>query len=601
MSQNISLRFGWSKLALTTALAAIFIVLTFLTDPIRFVSESFWREITANRTYAFITEIVIRLFVVVLAGLLLWNVKRKLWTSWRNQDVDLSPGPPHPDIPADDHKGQQLDIIEAIDVVQERYSNAAIALFCRMLSSTQYQIRVTERAELLGASLRMRVSTDYVMSAHERARLSSKDETHQKGGQNFGDSEPHQECLPVPVLKVSKGTLLDNLDVTDSNNVSLPVLSQQEARGLVAIAVLILFRLTFGPVTPGSSQDTALWALRRLVSRMGRVSSHIVESKGDENQSLQKVFRAAVEGLSPSSVGLLDELETFCCFFAKNYVVIADIPTPPSVRFLLKYTKTIPLYGQTLGHGRKRTELGLVPYRFRVPLNLAFTAESYHFRMDIGEGQFASGHYIAEVATDRHLAQPEIRKRTNKGYIRTRYRSGLPYAHLYTRGLNRSTPQEWTTVVEFAEVPPGALGATTIVATISASLVLLLSFVPPSGGPSADTSAFLLAVPLFAATLVGHSIERVQRSSFTTYVGLVITGLTSFLGAVVFGLLPDDPLVVRDVGVVGLVQLPSLNIAGVIIAFISIANVAFLRWRLKYQMNQYLSMLDRWKTLDKPS
>jgi hypothetical protein len=46
-------------------------------------------------------------------------------------------------------------------LVHERYSAAAIASFVRMLTNPRYRLRMTERAELLGSSVRTHVSTDY--------------------------------------------------------------------------------------------------------------------------------------------------------------------------------------------------------------------------------------------------------------------------------------------------------------------------------------------------------------------------------------------------------------------------------------------------------
>lgn len=182
--------------------------------------------------------------------------------------------------------------------------------------------------------------------------------------------------------------------------------------------------------------------------------------------------------------------------------------------------------------------------------------------------------------------------------MRIRDGSGLPYAHLYIRGLNKAEqPTDLVTVVRFEEVPPGALGATTIVATVSAALVSLMTFVPPSTGPNADTAALLFAVPLFAATLVGHSIDRVQRSSLATYGTLAVTGATAFLGAALFGLAPNV-FFMRDVTVFGLFTLPGINVGGLVIAVVAISNVLFLRWLLKYKIRRYLRMLQRW---DKPS
>jgi len=97
--------------------------------------------------------------------------------------------------------------------------------------------------------------------------------------------------------------------------------------------------------------------------------------------------------------------------------------------------------------------------------------------------------------------------------------------------------------------------------------------------------------------LVGHSIDRVERSSLATYLALAVTGATAFLGAVLFGLVPNL-FVVKDVSVFGLVTVPSINVGGLIASVVAVSNVIFLRWLLKYKTRRYLSMLQRRDHLD---
>jgi hypothetical protein len=491
------------------------------------------------------------------------TVRRK----WRRTDVSRAPGSPQPEVHPDELRAHQEDILAAIESVRTRFDHPTIAMFTRMLTRPRYCLRVTERAELLGTSMRMHVTTDFVMSSKDRDRIAKS------------------TSLPVPLLKISKGTMLDNLDVTDGADSSIPVLSQHEARGLVALALEALFYVTYEwqpfDTTVGAKQEAALWTLRRLVSRMGRLDNDLTD------------FDKAIGSLDQPSSERLAALRDFCSFFAVNYVVVADIPTPAGSRFIMKYSKTDALDIQNTLQNRLRARLGLVPYLFRVPLNLAFTAESYHFRMDIGDSQFVNDHYIADP--DGHsISQEELRRLTGGGYVRVRSRSALPHAHLYARRLgNTPGPRDLVSVVKFAETPPGALGATTVVAAVSAALIAIMTFVAPSGnGPNADTSALLLAVPLFAATLVGHSIERMQRSSTGTYFGLLVTGAIAFLSATAFGLIPNKTSM-ENIDLFGFFMLPSVNIVGVVLSMIGVANAAFLWWRLRYQTERYLSRFIR--------
>ncbi|MGH3912720.1 MAG: hypothetical protein ACRDTC_04825 [Pseudonocardiaceae bacterium] len=541
-----------------------------------------------------IVELAARITMIVAALWIIFRIKVILVKRWTALDRTLSPGPPPES--TNGLAKQQQDILDAIVLVRQRYSDEAIYLFGKMLSG--YQVRVTERAELLGTSVRMCVSTEHAMTIDERDLLAASVLGH------AGDTTP---SIPVPVLKVTKGTLLDNLDVTDHADSSISVLSQKEARGLIALTLETLFYLTFAKAPSGSPEETnqiaALWSLRRLVSQTVRITTDsAATSDSDWEAPLREAFQRSIakaESQSNVDLSLLPELEKFCCFFARNYVIAADLPIPSGVRFIVKYSKTVPLYGPTSAPDQRRIKLGLSPFKFWVPLNLAFTAESYHFRMDIGEAQFVADQYFVDSSGDI-LERDKLYELLAGSQLRIRDGSGLHYAHLYARGLHESEPIDLATVIKFEEAPPGALGATTIVAIISAFLVSLMTFISPGGGsgadsaaPNADTAALLFAVPLFAATLVGYSIDRVQRSSLATFGALVVTGTTALLGAVLFGLTPTL-LSVRDVRIFDLFNVPSINIGGLIIAIVAIGNVVFLRWLLKYKRRRYLDMLQRW-------
>ncbi|MGB3437179.1 MAG: hypothetical protein WBA97_00385 [Actinophytocola sp.] len=538
-------------------------------------------------------ESITRLGLLGIAVLLAWLVRRDLRRSWRAAETPLAPATPIPDVRQVPFPEQQKDILAAIALVVDRYDRRAIALFVRMLTNNHYRLRITERAELLGTSLRMHVANDYVMSAADRDRLEER----------LGKA-PKSPCasIPVPLLNESKGELSDNLDVTDGGGESISLLSRKEAQGLVALALETLFYLTFDRAEPGTPEDiaqtAALWTLQRIVSRTGRLEPVDEETaQVYTHEKLHADFHGAVKALRAPEAERLRDIENFCWYFAINNMVVADAPAPKGNRFVVKYSKTIPLESPSHRRDRLRARLGLVPYRFHVPLNLAFAAESYHFRMDIGESQYVSDHYITRPDGEP-VNREELVEITNGGHVRVQHGTALPYAHLYTRGLNDAPVHNLLTAVRFTETPPGALGAAMVVAAVSAIVIAILTFIPPTGdGPNADTSALLLAVPLFATTLVGHSIERVQRSSLTTYVGLIITGATAFVGAAIFGLIPGKTSI-TDVNLSGLFVVPSVNLVGLALSVIGAANMIYLKWLQRYHAERYLEMLTKRSNLD---
>lgn len=518
-------------------------------------------------------EFVARLGLLGLAVVVGFLVRAERRRRWRRGEKPLAQTP-IPNVRTVSLPDQQKEILAAIALVTERYERPAIALFARMLTLNRYRLRLTEQAELLGSSVRTHVVNNYVMSAEDRTRLGER------------------SSIPVPLFSESKGELSDNLDVTDGGGDSISLLSRKEAQGLVALALEGIFYVTFDRAEPGTpldvAQTSALLALQRIVLTPGRV-----EQTGRLRTDLDK----AIGALESPGDDRLREFTEFCWYFAVNTMVVAEVPVPKGNRFVVKYSKTNALKPPTRWQDRLRARFGLVPNSFHLPLNLAFDAESYHFRMDIGESQYVSDHYITYPDGDP-VERRQLVEVTNGGHFRVQHGTALPYAHLYTRGLNDGPVRNLSHVVRFNETPPGALGAGMIVAAVSAILIALLTFIPPTGsGPSADTAALLLAVPLFATTLVGHSIERVQRSSLTTYVGLSITGATAFIGAAVFGLIPDRTSI-SDVNLFGLFVVPSVNIAGVVLSTIGMANALYLAWRRRYNAERYRKMLKRRTSMD---
>jgi hypothetical protein len=95
----------------------------------------------------------------------------------------------------------------------------------------------------------------------------------------------------------------------------------------------------------------------------------------------------------------------------------------------------------------------------------------------------------------------------------------------------------WT-LVEFDEVPPGALGGAVAVCAASAVLVWFFALMQPglrtASSTSSDLPALLLTVPAFVATWIGNSVDRVLRSSIATYIGLGVATFVSLASALLY-------------------------------------------------------------------
>ncbi|MFI6079266.1 hypothetical protein ACIA5C_47975 [Actinoplanes sp. NPDC051343] len=173
----------------------------------------------------------------------------------------------------------------------------------------------------------------------------------------------------------------------------------------------------------------------------------------------------------------------------------------------------------------------------------------------------------------------------------------VSHVGLRTRGLNRlSEPFELAYVVEFEEIPPGMLDRVLVVSAICSLITLALAFVMPSAlrdSRGTDVAAFLLAVPIFAATVVGISPERARQSSWTTVGGLITSGTISLTSSVVY-IIPSlawrHTPVVR-LSVLGLFRLPAADTLWLLLAVVSIAATVSLGKVSVHPMNRYRSTL----------
>jgi hypothetical protein len=230
---------------------------------------------------------------------------------------------------------------------------------------------------------------------------------------------------------------------------------------------------------------------------------------------------------------------------------------------------------------------------FVIPLNLPFTANSYHFRMQAGLNSYVKVHSVQWAKSGSIVRQEDIRAMSDRAYLRVRHRQALPYAHLYTRRFDTcEKPRDLVMQVVFDEVPPGALGLTFWLAALSAFVVTVLSFAAPTntdGLVSGDVLAFLLAISPVAATFVGYSMEKLQRSSLTTFLGLVMTGATSLIAALLYVRVPPDWMVHRG-GLPGFAH-PHVNIGVLVVGLVGVANAVYLYWRLRDELAHYVDLL----------
>jgi len=393
---------------------------------------------------------------------------------------------------------------------------------------------------------------------------------------------PEDAPVVVPILR-RKEVVRESFEARDGGDNRLVQLPQQVTDGLLAWAVKGLFQMIYLPPggTPAPAQNAMVYRLIMLICRTDVIPADDFEGLYDQ---IVPSSMPAQHGEDPQ------QLRRFCAYFAANTVSAIEAPGGTDT-IHVKYRDVTVNDRLDTAHDRQRTRFGITPYRYRIPVNFAFAAPIYHLRITGPESQFVHTHYLSRPV-------PQIATEKTMG-VRLDRNDGVYYTGLHTRGLNRLTePVELECVAEFEEIPPGMLRRALVVAAISATVTLAFAFVMPSAvrdSRGTDFAAFLLAVPGFAATLVGISAERVQQSSLTTFGGLVVAGTISFASSVLYviqSLVWQHSPHVR-LSVLGLLRLPAADTFWLLLAALSITTTFYLALESMHRMHRYMSALRR--------
>ena len=180
--------------------------------------------------------------------------------------------------------------------------------------------------------------------------------------------------------------------------------------------------------------------------------------------------------------------------------------------------------------------------------------------------------------------------------LQARHDSGLPYSHLYMRGLHRAKVVDMSTRVEFDEIPPGALGGACVVSVACAVLIWFFALTQPGlrGGlaSSSDLPALLLAIPAFAATWIGQSVDRILRSSSSAYMGLAAAAALSITSALLYVANSSRRsfYTIRDISFFH-VSLKDVDVSWFILAFVASVVAAYLAELLRDKVRSYMRAL----------
>lgn len=497
--------------------------------------------------------------------------------------------------PADPEKGRRhfgslltySQISDNADRAWSRYSSqdgsdeskewaSAIQLFAYLLIDTAHIVRIGEDVRVAGDMLHNQVTMEISL-------------------EHLGEL-PEKQKIVIPILSRKQHTF-DCFEVRNGSDDKLARLPQYLIDGLLAWTVEWYFRFVYaGPaVRPDDLDDSQKRALFRIIALVCRPD--VVDPA-----TFAKEYAEATRGLVARGGGDPDWFREVCMYFAGNTVTAVEAsPSDGPGLIYVSYLDYLTNDRLSNMNDQIRTRLGLRPYRYRIPIGMAFEATTYDLRVTGPDGHFVYQHYLMPRDSTTGELSPDSVVRHPRAGLQMMSNEGLPYTELHMYGMTKVVPNEIECVVEFEEIPPGALRRTAAISAVCSLLLIAFAFGMPhtlDGNGGTDLAAFLLASPLFAATWVGQSSDRVQQSSLTTYGGLLVSAVLSLVGSVLYVLhsLIWKHSVVVQLSVFYYALLPRADLVWLILSALSFATTVYLIAQSTHRMSRYIRTLKRRST-----
>lgn len=372
------------------------------------------------------------------------------------------------------------------------------------------------------------------------------------------------KVLLVPLALIEKGTLLDGFGVTDTSGSDVPTLSYNQTRGLLAYVIR-----TIVDIAPERNHAHSGGDYDKLKSKVAAKLVNAVCSPGPRKKKSEKeqaAIQAQLDSVNDLRVSedWKRRIKGFCDALVDHYVIVAEVAAPVGGYVFVTYRQAISVDSSAFGvMNRMRSRVGLRQSKFDIPLNIfALEVDAYHMQMDASPMQYVFDHHLERMNSEHHVTRDDLCRGHDKPYVRLHYSTAGPVMHLYIRRQSegrsssgrRPHPQQHASkgvgerlksVVEFREIPPGALGAAAIISVITSAVIAFFAFtrigeMPFSGGPSSgsgsDIPALVLALPGFASVIVGSwlDLSHLRRASLATYIGLGTSVLLSLASALYY-------------------------------------------------------------------
>ena len=475
----------------------------------------------------------------LIRGLILLAALALGWTLYHVDWKSLIANATHPP-----DQAYQPDIMWLADLqthiksdMQHLDTKGVLAFIDLVANPAHYRIRVAETVDFVERGLRQQVSVEFSVPA---SALDAK-------------------YLYLPVLMPIKGELLDNFRLYDASGTSVANLSYEETTRLAAVGLTYLLSASESANGDEAGQARAA-AVDQLVllgpvARRGRID--ISETQREIDECIN-TLRTKV------SASTRERLRAYLRLLSVTYPIVIVIPPRATTagRLLMTYELTrIPRAEPSGWEGRFRLALGLRPHQLKIPVNLAFTAQSYHLRINGPDDKYVMRQYLCcrncgklvrrnwrsqnsgsesetPVQACGHSVLPGGQA-TGERHFRLRQRRGQSYIHLYMRGYaSGDAPRDLQFLAHFREVPPGSAanaGATALITTLLIAVAGYLS-THVRGSAYSDIPALILALPVAAASWMGINEDtgKPVGSSLMARLSLIVSGLLSIAAIVIY-------------------------------------------------------------------
>jgi hypothetical protein len=472
---------------------------------------------------------------VALFVLLLWQGMERSPTEWLGDARPIS-------LSVQELRVNIYDVLESYGSPASKYFSDVLFRLPQYLVRVDERLSPAPRGAEVQATLTFRLSREALQarakSGHNRDTALGlvRSQKRRFVSKAVAVSETSHHPLLVPVFRCKRGERIDELVVIDNTTGQHAArLSRRESTGLAAHALRerIFFHAEELHVSPPNVDQMDQFLVDILTGK---------EAEANVEERLKKLL--CIENAD------LGDLASLCKYLLGNYLIVAELVWPHANKVVARvehFVGDVTPASTTFEKMRKR--FGLAPSIVELPMTYALQAQIYHFQLAAPPDQYVYDHRLEHLNSGLLIDQNELAT-YNEPYVRVYGKDGKTNAHCYMRTRNSArppVPPDVKSVVALKEIPPGALGAATIIAIALAGLIVFFTItrIAINGPvPTIDTSslfnsdipAVLLALPAFTALLLGHWADqaRLPRSSLSAYWGLLGTMLLSFVSALLF-------------------------------------------------------------------